>query len=903
MTLNSSFNASFHSLNSTSTISFTTPLREADSSFKLGASPKIRKRVSDINDLSNYLKEYEEKDKWMARGTSDRSLSSGWAPRASETLPPRTYFLASQNQSVSVSGDTSYYNQQAADALLERLGVSAPYLDSWTQNIRTWLARTIFQHLHSEIQMINKTLEQIGSAECKIGSVSTAVLSKISTNKHEHMANIGMFCSDPLRLLSISTQQFEAIPLILFSPSAKVLPYLEVSVNQEYLVHRIGELAAGSCLGCFRWESGGQYKNAPWNKELPTDSQIVAHCINTYLDSHLPRNPMYPEGRTFTTQYFVQTPNKADSKKREYALFQSSIHPPHFKVLVEDEVWEVSKGRNNLFHSLLLLLFHLRSEEHGMLGPVNLGPTGLNMLWIIGNFSTVELCWRDVCVDVHVKKGMLCFRKGVERKPILNNVSGYAKSGELLAIMGSSGCGKSTLLNALSGKTNRDMTNTGEIFANGERLGRDIAHIASYIQQEDLFIGTMTVLLGKPLIFADEPTSGLDADMAEKIVIFLKRLANSQRNIIVTIHQPSSDVFSLFDSIMLLHDGSVAYIGPRTGAPRFFSEFGYSCPSDYNPADFYIKTLAAQPRTTAMSSSCNTTDVEISGMTNNHVAAGARASCQIVRGYVGSAEKQEADRVIKELMVKNNQKLKLNTAGRVGCWRQFMVCSWRNFKILTRNPILNHIRVVQHIAVAIVFGLAFLQLDHDRDRDVAGCLFLIVYMLSLFGVFNNIQVLPTELPLFVREYKSGAYGIFPWYIAKALMEVPACVVLPLIFNLICYFMIFKDPIFFKFLYLWLISALSILTSTSIAFFVSVIGWEPLDTLAIAPTVYAPYFLFCGMFILIENCPKYMLPFQTTSWLRWGFEGAIISYFGSYGGQIGKTFRCLYVPPQVSGQST
>ena len=81
----------------------------------------------------------------MARGTSDRSLSSGWAPRASETLPPRTYFLASQNQSVSVSGDTSYYNQQAADALLERLGVSGPHLDNWTQNIRTWLAQTIFQ--------------------------------------------------------------------------------------------------------------------------------------------------------------------------------------------------------------------------------------------------------------------------------------------------------------------------------------------------------------------------------------------------------------------------------------------------------------------------------------------------------------------------------------------------------------------------------------------------------------------------------------------------------------------------------------------------------------------------------------------------------------------------------------
>ena len=63
----------------------------------------------------------------------------------------------------------------------------------------------------------------------------------------------------------------------------------------------------------------------------------------------------------------------------------AAVISPSSQVLVEDEVWEVSKGRNNLFHSLLLLLVHLRSEEHGMLGPVNLGPTGLNMLWIIGS--------------------------------------------------------------------------------------------------------------------------------------------------------------------------------------------------------------------------------------------------------------------------------------------------------------------------------------------------------------------------------------------------------------------------------------------------------------------------------------------------------------------------------------
>ena len=51
--------------------------------------------------------------------------------------------------------------------------------------------------------------------------------------------------------------------------------------------------------------------------------------------------------------------------------------------MTDSKTFQVSKGRNNLFHTLILLLYYLREEQHGMLGPVNLGPTGLNMIWII----------------------------------------------------------------------------------------------------------------------------------------------------------------------------------------------------------------------------------------------------------------------------------------------------------------------------------------------------------------------------------------------------------------------------------------------------------------------------------------------------------------------------------------
>lgn len=63
-------------------------------------------------------------------------------------------------------------------------------------------------------------------------------------------------------------------------------------------------------------------------------------------------------------------------------------------------------------------------------------------------------------------------------------------------------------------------------------------------------------LISNPSVLAlDEPTSGLDSYAAFQVVKILKRLSNSGRTIMTTIHQPSSEVFDLFDRVVLLAEG------------------------------------------------------------------------------------------------------------------------------------------------------------------------------------------------------------------------------------------------------------------------------------------------------------------------------------------------------------
>jgi energy-coupling factor transporter ATP-binding protein EcfA2 len=96
---------------------------------------------------------------------------------------------------------------------------------------------------------------------------------------------------------------------------------------------------------------------------------------------------------------------------------------------------------------------------------------------------------------------------------------------------------------------------------------------------------------------ADEPTSGLDSHLAEAVVSQLRALARGdgvgqpQRTVICTVHQPSSDLFRLFDKLLVLADGRVAYFGPAASVGAHFAQLGFPMAPHTNPADHLMAVL------------------------------------------------------------------------------------------------------------------------------------------------------------------------------------------------------------------------------------------------------------------------------------------------------------------------
>jgi ABC-type multidrug transport system ATPase subunit len=95
------------------------------------------------------------------------------------------------------------------------------------------------------------------------------------------------------------------------------------------------------------------------------------------------------------------------------------------------------------------------------------------------------------------------------------------------------------------------------------------------------------------VLMLDEPTSGLDSLTSYIIVDYLKRLAKTRnKTIFMTIHQPNTEIFELFDRLTLLVEGRLIYQGSSERATQYFGrKFGLNCPEFANPADYFMSIM------------------------------------------------------------------------------------------------------------------------------------------------------------------------------------------------------------------------------------------------------------------------------------------------------------------------
>ncbi|XP_037726195.1 protein white [Drosophila subpulchrella] len=365
-------------------------------------------------------------------------------------------------------------------------------------------------------------------------------------------------------------------------------------------------------------------------------------------------------------------------------------------------------------------------------------------------------------------------------------------------------------------------------------------------------------LTDPPLLICDEPTSGLDSFTAHSVVQVLKKLSQKGKTVILTIHQPSSELFELFDKILLMAEGRVAFLGTPSEAVDFFSYVGAQCPTNYNPADFYVQVLAVVP--------------------GREIESRDRIA-KICDNFAISKIARDMEQLLATKNLEKPLEQPENGYTYKATWfMQFRAVLWRSWLSVLKEPLLVKVRLIQTTMVAILIGLIFLgqQLTQVGVMNINGAIFLFLTNMTFQNVFATINVFTSELPVFMREARSRLYRCDTYFLGKTIAELPLFLTVPLVFTAIAYPMIGLRAGVLHFLNCLALVTLVANVSTSFGYLISCASSSTSMALSVGPPVIIPFLLFGGFFLNSGSVPVYLKWLSYLSWFRYANEGLLIN---------------------------
>jgi ABC-type multidrug transport system ATPase subunit len=241
------------------------------------------------------------------------------------------------------------------------------------------------------------------------------------------------------------------------------------------------------------------------------------------------------------------------------------------------------------------------------------------------------------------------------------------------------------------------------------------------------------------ILFLDEPTSGLDAFNAFNVVQVIKDLAKKEGKIVLmTIHQPRTDILALFDKVLLLSAGKCLWFGPTDNAIDHFAKLGYALPPKTNPSDFFLDTITIDARTP-----------ELFDLTKKRVDLFHDEWKKIETVEWKKIETVEKNHfVAKQMLEIVKEKVKWPSSP----FQEFSTLLGRNLLNDTRNKAVFLASMVQAVFLSFVISLIFWQSTNDQAgiQNRMGFFFFLSINLTFSVIMPSVNVFPGQKRLITR---------------------------------------------------------------------------------------------------------------------------------------------------------
>lgn len=563
-------------------------------------------------------------------------------------------------------------------------------------------------------------------------------------------------------------------------------------------------------LKCVYLWMGEKTRNLPraMKETLEVESVVAIHIAQHKLDSTLTKPDtsltLSCDGLTHIVK-FKQKKSKSISEKTILNKVSAIIRPGRLTAVMGAS----GAGKTTLLNMLAgVSQYSNASSGYIRVNGQTIGEHGLKMSDISG-----YVYQDDVILDT------MTVRESLKMSAILRlpkDIDHEERIDDLLEILGLESC-QNTLIGSSMVKG----------ISGGERKRVSVA---------------MEMITNPAILFLDEPTSGLDTFTAFNMMSTLVKLAHEQeRTIVATIHQPSSEIFHLFDDVLLLAEGRVIYYGPADQVISYFGSRGYPCPQYTNPADYIFMEVL------------NTTGAD-------------KEMCQkrIEKMLNSWEDSEELGKLMSELHSMPATDISATALRQSASFlTQLRYLLGRAFKNVLRNKMIVQVKIIQSVFIGILISIIYWDTPskpfQSQIQDRIGALFFIVFNQFMGSAMGVLSAFSQERAVFLREYAQGYYSLSPYYLAKISIEMPFQVLSPLLMVIICYFPIGFQTNFLKLVILLADGILIALCGKGLGILAASSFSNIGIALAVLPTIILPLMLFSGLYVNTASIP---------AWLAW-----------------------------------
>ena len=392
-------------------------------------------------------------------------------------------------------------------------------------------------------------------------------------------------------------------------------------------------------------------------------------------------------------------------------------------------------------------------------------------------------------------------------------------------------------------------------------------------QLRRLSLASDILLRRSKIIILDEPTSGLSASGAAEIISLLFNLAYLLKyTVILSIHQPRTEILYSFDNIMVLSKGRVVYYGNPKRISEYFASLGKPLPINENIADSLMDIVVQDEEIVGNKTEINTVNnngEEIELVFNEEERL-------LVKSFVPPPPPH--------IEIENKERIKQLREELKKGWvpsgiKQICMLVDRRFEIICNFLVFSLHFHIFSIFVALVISLFLFRIDNTAENVqylIAACLVVSNFWLFLntFSLFADVSL----KPIITFEFSYRRYQTFFGYAIHLLFVLIESSISAIIYTTISFWMIGFDDRFFSFV---LVGLSTILAAWTIIAYQYAIVWffKRIDTMTIITTI--TFYSFgtdmSGFICHINHIPVYMRWMTYLSFQRYLVEMSMFAF--------------------------